>query len=186
MQQLNAAILNAAVHAQNRYEAISDYWLWHAPESYLTNYVANGIGRKKWQVWPEASPRKIIVDADGSKRGRRAKNRNRRFDIVVWHKASSTLKAIIEVKLAWSVNSLMRDAEKIRKQQNAKRASARAGYLLVYSEARHEAEKRTGAATLKRRFKKWAKALDANLRGMRLRAPRGEPWAWGFALFRLY
>lgn len=186
MKHLSTAILNAAANAHSSYANHAGNWLFHAPEFYITVHVARGIARNGWEVWCDASPRKIIEANTGSRQGRAPKNKNWRFDIVVWHRADATVKAIIEVKRAWEITSLEKDADKLLKQKVKVRASAKSGYLLVYSEARHRAGERTARSTLENRFKKWAKALEATVAGIRARAPRDADWAWGFALLRVF
>ena len=186
MNKLETAILGSAVRALNRYEKIAGQWLWHAPEFFLTTYVANGIARKGWYVWCDASPSKIIFEESRSKRGHIPTNKNKRFDIVVWHKASKTVKAIIEVKRDWSITSLKGDRKKILKQKNKVKASANSGYLLVYSEEKHRKNGKTATETLEKRFQRWAHGLGATISGKHFCAPRKGEWAWGFALLRLF
>lgn len=187
MKQLSTAVLNAAVRAHRDYDNRSGgYWLWHAPEFFLTVHVARGIGRRNWEVWCDASPRKIVEANTAVRQGRQPLNKNHRFDIVVWHKSEDTVKALIEVKKAWSIATLKADVRKLRKQSRMKKAAAKAGYLLVYSEAKHKRHERIGRDAVLKRFKRWSKELRTRLAGTRQYAPREEKWAWGFALLRVF
>ncbi len=186
MRELEDTILRAAVATERWYSGKTNYWLSHAPEFLITAQVARGIGRKNWEPWCDASPRKIIRANRAKPVGRPQNDSNQRFDIVVWHKTSYTVKALIEVKRAWSAHALMKDATKLRRQGQRTKASIKSGYLLVYSDAVHKKAKRTGKETLRRRFDDWKQKLRARSIQIRAYAPRQEDAAWGFVLLRVF
>jgi len=105
MNQLEKAIIGGAEAAQSDYENMTGWWLSHGPESFLMCAIANQVTKKGgFWVFVEASPKKIREERDdGPPRGRPSKSLGQRFDIVVWTKASSDVRAIIEVKRAWSI-----------------------------------------------------------------------------------
>lgn len=141
MNKLEKGILDGARAAQKEYEEMTGWWLSHGPESFIEYAVARAVGKQGFTVFPEASPKKIMNERDHRPRGRPRKNLGQRFDIVVWLKASDQVRAILEIKRAWSIADLRSDREKVATflQRNN---FVRAGYLLIYTEAKVKGRRR--------------------------------------------
>jgi hypothetical protein len=116
MNKIEEAIIEGTRKAQREYEYMTGWWLSHGPESFIMCEVAYMIAKKAdFSVFIEASPKKILSEREEKLRGRRPANHGQRFDIVVWHKSRNDIRAIIEVKRAWSIANLRGDSEKIIK-----------------------------------------------------------------------
>jgi hypothetical protein len=182
MTILEKAIINGARTAQKNYQEFTGgYWLSYGPESFLVHTVVKSICEEGYCGFPEASPKLISKALDLQKsRGRPPKNLDQRFDTVVWNKAGNYLKAIIEVKKAWSISSLRSDRNKIKKylESNRNHFDKAVGYLLAYTEAKR-------ADTLQNRFPKWAKELKCKLCHHHVETPENEEWGWSVGLLRL-
>jgi len=181
MNQLEKAIINGAEDAQKEYgELTGGWWLSHGPESFIEHSIAIKIKKKGFWVYPEASPRKIMKERNDHPRGRPPKNLGQRFDLVVWSKSSNNIRAIIEIKRAWNITSLLNDREKIATFLKLNEY-VKSGYLLAYTEAK--GEKR--ADTLSNRLDYWALGLNCRLVGYNTDAQGDGEWGWAFGLFRL-
>lgn len=195
MNSLEKTLLDATKRAWEKYEQMTDgWWLSHAPESFLQNFVALHLARTHdHSVYPECSPKKIREDLWGPIKGRKPNNQQQRFDVVVWWKTKAFVRAVIEIKRAYTTAPIQKDRQKISdylKQAQAK--DVRCGYLLVYSEAAQnlaQRKKSNGRSTLVARFKKWGPEIGAELVGYDVRTPRmtedGKQWSWGVALYRV-
>ncbi len=178
---LEKSILRSVPTAQREYKALTDgWWLWHAPESFLQVIVAQRVAKEtKHVVYIDASMRRIEREI-GRGRGRPAKNAGQRPDILVWHKTSATLRAVIEIKRTASFQPIQADAKKmdqwLKRPQGPKTA-----YILAYSEAK--GEKRT--TTLRERFDKWETGTSWQRIGSIVHDDPDDPeWAWGIVLMR--
>jgi hypothetical protein len=181
MNTIEKAIIEGAKKAQREYEAMTGWWLSHGPESFVICEVANEIVKKaNFSVFIEVSPKKILFEREEKLRGRRPANYGQRFDIVVWHKSRNDIRAIVEIKRAWSVANLSSDREKILKYM-ASNKFVKAGYLLAYTEAKG---KKRGD-TLKNRFNYWANALACSLVGSFIDQEGDGQWGWAVGLFCL-
>jgi len=169
MNNLEKSLLAGGVDAQKRYGEMTGWWLSHGPESFIEHEIALKVSKEGFYVFPECSPKKIMEEKDKRPRGRPSGNRGQRFDIVVWHKATNSVRAIIEIKRAWNVDVLRADSIKVKKAlgQNL----AKSGYLVIYTEAKgkkasdslSESEKaKRRADTLTVRLNNWAMLWDAN------------------------
>lgn len=135
MNELERIVVDAVKTAQRDYESMTGWWLWHGPESFMVSSVARLIGKQgDFSVYLDASPKKIQKELEEHRRGRPRKNQGKRFDIVVWRRASDRLRAILEVKRAWSITGLRADRKKMAEFLSSKNYDI-AGYLLVYTEA---------------------------------------------------
>jgi hypothetical protein len=94
----------------------------------------------------------------------------------VWLKASEEIKAIIEIKRAWSIRSLRGDRKKVA--TFLRQGQARTGYLLAYTEAQ-------GATKLMKRLEYWAKYHKCTLVGKHVDSQRYEKWQWAIGLFKV-
>src|ERR1700737_3553941 len=169
MNDLEKKIFYSAVRAHDTYEEMTGgWWLMHAPESFLQHEVGRAIHRKGFEVFPEASPRKIAREHDKPKRGRPAKLPRVRFDVVVWHKNQMQRRgrAVIEIKRALNNRGVLLDAKKLKSYLKNDRYGS--GYLLVYSQAvgpyrRATLGKRITALKNKLKAKGW-KLLNQTIR----------------------
>ena len=110
------------------------HWLSHAPESFLQSEVARQIAGDGYTVYIDCSGKRTKAEM-GPTRGRPPINLGQRFDISVWYKHKDELWAVIEIKRAWGITSVRKDANKIEHDATLKHR-AHAGYILVYSEAK--------------------------------------------------
>ena len=83
MNQLEKAVIEGAKTAQKDYMKLTGGWfLSHGPESFLQHSIAIKIHKqRKFCVFPEASPIKIMKERDAYLKGRPSKNQ--RFDLVI-------------------------------------------------------------------------------------------------------
>ncbi len=96
MDQLEQAICRATRGAYKKYAEITGYSLWHSPEHFLQDYVMLRLG-SGYTVHAEATKKKIELETRYRSRGPKPKARVR-YDLVVWHKATPRVRAVIEVK----------------------------------------------------------------------------------------
>jgi hypothetical protein len=180
MNSLESLVLRGACIAQKSYTAISGYWLWHGPESFLQTVVAQEVGRE-FTVYVDASKKKVLRDM-ASERGRPRLDLRERPDISVWSKTTGRLRAIVEIKRAYNRAPLKQDAVKVERHLCASRG-ANTGYMLVYSEAKAWA-RMDRLEFLERRFSNWSQNLSWRCVGMEFGTAGDEQWAWGFCLLR--
>ena len=123
--------------AQKDYEDwTGGYWLWEAPESMVTTYIArqiSAISDKSFYLTLENKVRDGIRDAGGaSGRPRKALRFNGKFDILLWW-ANGTPRAIIEVKnQVTGFSKIKDDVSRISaalKRQN----TIRCGFIAYYT-----------------------------------------------------
>ena len=131
---LEKAILTAAQRAAKEFDKISGgSWLGDGPESFLQIAVGIDIARQSDRyVGFEKSPKKLQQEMENKFRGQPPKIHGKRFDLVVWQKATDKPRAIIEVKRSWNKSGPIKDAEKIAKHFRLKSRTCILGYLLVY------------------------------------------------------
>jgi hypothetical protein len=162
------------------------YWLWHAPESFIMASTAIHVDRHYGsEVYMDCTTKKMKIkqNMDDAIRGRPQK-RKRRYDLVVFKKASDRVRAIIEIKKADTLWHLWSDRKKLHRY--LKRNNHVAVYLLVYTEAVGD-DRRARLAKIEERGVNWARDLDCVLVGKR-RSPRSDykdEYDWAFYLFRL-
>jgi hypothetical protein len=178
MTKLEKAFIDGVKAAQKDYSEITGgWWLSHGPESFINHSIAIKVWEQGFWVYPEASPKKIIDERDDRLKGRPPKGLGQRFDIVVWAKSSDKIRAILEIKRAWSIADLRSDRDKVA--TFLKRSKyVKAGYLLVYTEAK-------GEKKLLNQIANWANDLDCKLVGKYADKQGDGEWNWGIGLFRL-
>lgn len=182
MNQLEQAMIEGAKIAQKNYMKMTgDWYLSHGPESFLQHTIAINICEKLgFRVYPEASPKKIMKERNVHKGGPPKKNLYQRFDLVVWDKSSNNLRAILEIKRAWTIGPLFADQEKIANFIK-KNEYVKLGYLLAYTDGQGEKRKET----LSNRLADWETRLDCKLVDNYVDAHSDEEWGWSIGLFRL-
>ena len=181
MNQLEKAIIEGTQAAQREYESMTGWWLSHGPESFIMCTVASKVAQKaNFAVFIEASPKKILEERDEKLRGRPPANHKQRFDIVVWQKSTNNIRAIVEVKRAWSIANLRGDRKKISKYMDSKDFVS-TGYLLAYTEAKGKKRENT----LKNRLRNWGSELSCVLTGSFIDGKGDGEWGWAVGLFRL-
>lgn len=180
MTKFEQTIIDGAIAAQEDYSGMTNWWLDHGPEYFITSIVAKHIATEHGCcVFPEASPKKIKKEINAPpKRGPVPKSDSQRFDIVVWHKASNTVKAIIEVKRAYTIKPLQDDKKKILDYMNKNQDLVKNGYLLVYTVAKK-------VDTLPNTLRSWAERLKCTLVGSQIGEDETGEWRWAFGLLKL-
>jgi hypothetical protein len=180
MNSLEACIMTGAGKARSYYARMTDgYWLSHAPESFLQVLIALEIQKAGYAVYIDASIRKMKMDFDALP-GRPASNLRTRPDIAVCHKHVSGLRAVIEIKRAWNLAPIQRDATKVARYLR-QCGAPKVGYLLVYSEAKGK----NRVDTLENRFRIWAHRISWQLLTLRTGVSEIDDWAWGMGLLRM-
>lgn len=178
MNQLEKAVIDGAKSAQKRYEKMTGGW-WLGPESFIQYCIAFNVSERGFLVIPEASPKKIMEERNAPPKGRPPKNIYQRFDLVVWQNRGNDIKAIIEIKRAWSINDLIRDRDKIATFLK-RNEYVKSGYLLAYTTT--DGDKRE---TLSKRIHDFAEKLNCKLVDPNIESQSDGEWSWAFGLFRL-
>jgi hypothetical protein len=186
MNSLEKCLCDSMGDAFEKYQSVTGWWLWHAPEHFIQNVALTHIWEKGWEVYPEATIKKITQAIGHPRRGRPPKSIKNRFDLVVWNRSSRRLRAVVEIKRTSRLAPLKGDAARIKKAMSGAR-TAKSGYLIVYSEADARAEKKRPSEILKKRYADWAEELDlriicSSILGEDNDTPRA--WAAGFVLMR--
>lgn len=194
------SILSAACRAQEFHIKMTyGASLAYSHESFLQNFVAIELFRETGH-WVNVDPSRHKVQNLLTNVGRKPKPEilRQRFDLIVWPKVNSGVKAIIEIKETLSTPPVLRDVEKVSKflytsTVIGKRA---AGYVLYYTE--HSNEKMNAKRTIRRRFDRVHKEMRSKKRAGSQTGIRHDSekyvsleedsqdvqWGWGFALFR--
>jgi hypothetical protein len=189
MNDLEKAICDATDAAYDAYEQITGYWLWHSPEHFLQNWIFRSLGQEHgFEVYAEATTRKIETETGRRRRGRPRKKAGKRYDLIVWRKTKSELRAVIEIKRIYSATVtrlLQEDAQKVTQAVLDCANPAAHGYLLIYTEIPRRLEK----SGVLRRFDAWAKALGFQLRSGKIcgvggKDWQGKEWISGYCLLR--
>jgi hypothetical protein len=127
---ISAAKKSIALHEQ----VTGGDWFDSGPESFLQVCLAQQISKGgNFSVQLEASPKKVNRTLEAVHAGKPSSNHNQRFDLIVWFKHEEKIRAIIEVKRAWTKVGPVKDGEKIKKYLHQKNSKAKTGYLVVYS-----------------------------------------------------
>lgn len=186
MDQLEDAICKATRDAYKRYKNITGgYWLWHAPEHFLQNFVLLRLGQG-YTVHAEATRKKIEAVVGKRNRGPKPKAKVR-YDLVVWQRVRPSLRAVVEVKRCYVTTcgkGLKLDAKRIKHARTGENG-AKHGYLLVYSEKMLK----KGRSGLLEVFKGWAKGLGLGLVKHEIldkngTDDKGKPWESGYCLLK--
>lgn len=177
MNNLEKAIIQGAEIAQKEYSELTNWWLSHGPEYFITCEVSKNIAKSNgYLVFPEASPKKIKSEINLVKRGPVPKSDGERFDIVVWEKHTQNIRAIIEIKRSYNINPIRNDLNKV-KDHLKKMNFVKNGYILAY----HEAKK---IETISNAFTRWSEELGCKLVGTTTGNDFKDEWKWGFGLFK--
>ncbi|MXX95007.1 MAG: hypothetical protein F4039_05520 [Gammaproteobacteria bacterium] len=158
MVQPEVAILDSACRAQEFHMKMTDGWyLSYSHESFLQNFIAFELFKKsKLSVNIDPSGRKVYEEVSPWGRPPGSKRLDQRFDVVVWKKDSSSVKAVIEVKKAWRTKSVLQDVKKLRKFLPTASVRCAKGYVLYYTDKRptSRGDKQTDIETIGGRFKR--------------------------------
>lgn len=178
--QLEKVLIKAVRKARDQYDEMTGgHWLSHAPETFIQFVIAREIFKADYYVFSDVSLKKVLNDvfrkAPGKIRGRQPHFLSQRSDLTVWNKSSETVRAVIEIKKAWNIGPLKKDALKLKKLSKMKNGPRR-GYIIAYTEAKRE-------GTLDKTFSSWAKRLKMRLVGS-IQRRGNEHWYWGFAVLR--
>lgn len=191
-------VLKAAQRAQIFHMKMTDgTYLWESHESFLQNYVAVQLyNNKRYCVNIDYSPKKIR--AKGATKSPITKMDKSRFDLVCWMKSNRTkVKAIIEVKVWVSPDSVVEDAVKISKYFKTQKSIKCGGYVLYYQDRKRYPNRPTKARRfIEKRFEdveKLAKNSELGVYSCNLvhdvadyiidDVSNGDPW--GLALYRV-
>jgi hypothetical protein len=157
MNKLERCILDGAINAQVKYEAMSrGWWLSHGPESFLQTVIAELLSEQTGlPIYVDTSIKRMMAEFERGP-GRPRKPNAQRPDISVWYKDDQTLRAAIEVKRAWSFHPIRNDANKIQGYLSEK-DSARVGYIIVYSDTENITP--TREQKMEASFRRWDKKL---------------------------
>ena len=186
MNQVEKLLCRSVVQAFERYEGITGYWLLHAPEHFLQNFLMLELGKSRG-VYMEATRRKIADGVGRPPKGRPPHSPTTRYDLVLWDKTRNTLRAVIEIKRSLSLSApLKKDAKRIRtavahRQAVAHGQKAKAGYLIVYSEATVKQHANKG---LTEKLEGWSTALNLKLIHAAVFDTDDEDYVAGFAIMR--
>lgn len=181
VNDLELRIVDAATKARKKYAKMSGgkESLRHAPESFLQYEIAWSIVRGGNDVFPEGTPSKIARERGGSQLGPPLKLDSRvRFDIVVWNRATYTVRAVIEVKTKINMTGISNDGKTIKRYLGRKSTTG-TGYILMYGE-------RKGTKYLKDKPQKFVRKLGAGWRIIHEESTAldGVEKSWSVALLR--
>lgn len=179
MNSLERALCDGATKANHAYVGMTENWLSHGPEAILTCFTGKHISHKTGMaVCIDFSPKRIEAEKEKKKKGRKPRDFRRRFDMVVWHKTSLNVRAIIEVKRAYNRTTLRSDRKKLSRYISKNDCVA---YLLAYTEAKGSRR----AETLESRRKRWPKELGCDLVGYKIH-PKGDGrYGWAIYVMRV-
>lgn len=179
MNKLEHALCAGAVKANRAYDGMTGYWLSHGPEAILTCLTGKHVSYETdMAVCVDFSPKRIEAEKDKKKKGRKPKDFRRRFDMVVWYKASLNVRAIVEVKKAYNRTTLRSDRKKLSRYISKNDCAA---YLLAYTEAKGSRR----AETLESRRKRWPIELGCDLVSYKIH-PKGDgTYGWAIYVMRV-
>ena len=179
IKDIQEALHQGIIEANNQYIKISSYGLVDAPESFAHVVLAQHIS--------EVTDRYVFIDTSNGKvreeagiTGRRPKTRNWRADLTIFHKSKPNDAAVIvEVKRLATKAALKNDAEKIRnffKETN----KLSAGFILAYT---HDHE--TSKVDLENTFNRWHKQTNAISGEYKVFDPDKNGQYWGYCLLHI-
>lgn len=199
LSKLEDVILSGAAKSFRSYCRMSGgYWLHHAPEHFIEISIAIDLMNNGYNVYPNGSLRKLDDDFDDQPKPRKGdglisneieflrENPRLRPDLTIWQKSANHVEALVEIKKAWSVASLKKDADKLNESFNSTHSSKNA-YLLVYTTRKNTIRTTNARNACHENFSAWAGETGFELAGEVVRKPRSENddhYAWGFGLFR--
>jgi hypothetical protein len=185
MDQLEKAFCLATRGASKAYEDITGYWLWHSPEHFLQYYVMLRLG-KEYTVHAESTRKRIELESGMPYKGRPPTDHALRYDLVIWHKATPSVRAVVEIKRCYGEKGTVLKKDGVRIKNACKGANrAKHGYLLVYSEKRLKEDK----SALLGVFDHWASSLDLGMVKCEILNKKGpdnddKPWESGYCLLK--
>ena len=189
MTILEEALSKGMKGAHKSYCRMSDgYWLDHAPEHFIQVLVALEIAKHGYAVFPDVSYKRtqeefeVLEQKTGKGKARAYFNLGQRPDLLIWRKTTGAIYGVVEIKRAWSLPPISRDAIKI---ENAMRSELRPenGYVLVYSTSYPNRKEKNPTQLLEDRFDCWSVRLKWKLLECYVTKPEdGE--TWGFCLLK--
>ena len=179
MNDLENLIQRGVINAHRQYQKMTDYWLSHAPESFLTVVIAQEIVKANYAVYIDTSLKRILKDATTHK-GAIPSALGNRSDISVWYRTKDSIRAAIEVKRAYSAPPVSRDAKKLARIVGLKKGP-KTGYIVAYSESKS----RYQIDTLNTRFRNWSTLTGWQLISSYVDKEKdSDNWNWGFCILR--
>ena len=139
MNKLEKILCSAPAEAHARYLSMNGlYWLWHAPEHFLTNFIANRIFDEIQQhVYIDCPLKRIVSDGGLDRRIFGKQNKGMRPDITVWGKKSLNgdfpLEAVVEIKTRNTMEEIYKDFDRVAKLVDKKSGPNR-GYVIIYAD----------------------------------------------------
>ena len=166
MTLIEHAIKRGLKNTFKLYERMTDYWLSHAPEYFVTVGIAQTIHKDtEGGVFMDVSLKRIYShrksQGEASIRGKPPFYLSNRPDISVWYKSSPRVKAAIEIKKAYSLDPVKKDVARLRRIVG-KPHGPKVGYVVAYSETKPRKSKST-SDSLSARFDKWEKSTKTKL-----------------------
>ena len=101
-----------------------------------------------------------------------------RFDLVFWFKTKDEVKAVLEIKRAWTKKPIEDDINKVTQFLSKRISGNAAGYVLHYTDCKKNDEKQ-----IKKRFNTINGISGSELVDSRIGGLEGQH-SWGFALYR--
>lgn len=179
MNKLEDAIHSAMLAAHDEYLNMTNYWLSHAPESYITVMIARAIAQLDYSIYIDTSLKRVLADYAKIK-GHLPASLSKRSDISVWFKGGLAVRAAVEVKKAYHVAPILKDTEKLGAIIGLVHGP-KTGYVVAYSEAKYHESK----DTLAKRFKGWADTTNWRLVTSYTDTIKDDNnWVWGFCILR--
>lgn len=168
------------------YGEMADYWLWHAPEYFITVGVGRAIHKETGAgIYMDASLKRIYKQRKDQGEplilGKPPSYLSNRPDISVWFKSSEKIRAAIEIKRASNISPVKKDVARLRRIVG-KAHGPKVGYAICYSEAR---PKESTNASLEKRFSQWEKETGTNRIITEFRGPDDNGWWCGWCVLRV-
>lgn len=183
MNNLEKQISKGAVNAFKAYGRMSGdgYWLSDAPEHFIHVVIALRINKALGHgVFLETSAKKNDKRSESKRKGKESGSARKRFDIVVWRKATPSVCALIEIKHSYLNKSaaIQLDAKKLRSYRPPGNNRNPDLYLLAYREATRRSTCETYGRIL-------AERAHGKLVYSRVERSLEDDWHWSVALIRL-
>ena len=179
---IERAIVSGIRGAFDNYLKMSGgYFLWHAPEYYITVEVARSLADKKYRVYFDVPVGRIGKLDFGDGRISNSKSCLKRVDVSIFSKTDNSMRALLEIKKTNNFTNVESDFNKLKKISRLK-SSPDIFYQLIYSDDSNKRE------TYINRHKRWSDDLGMILVKddvVPVRSDRDDQdFYWGFCLLR--